>query len=273
LVQWLSRYPEDLFRKQADAIIAFIHARIYRKHSSGRNHKKGSKTPNRGVVPTSQLFDDVLSSDVIPIDSDRLDDWQLRSACKVLQLFSRANDVFQIKNNSGRLHGSMTTRRKQTGKQLIPASHFYISLLDSKLFDASLDFDDWERKEPGFQITQYPFLLPLGAKFRILEFDARKKMASKAREEFFDSILRHTNADKFFHMKVRRKCVIEDSLQRISEAISSSEGEAKKALKIHFDGEEGIDAGGLRKEWFLLLVRELFDPAVGKLLCFLIDHC
>lgn len=28
-------------------------------------------------------------------------------------------------------------------------------------------------------------------------------------------------------------------------------------------GEEGVDAGGLRKEWFLLLVRSLFDPQYG----------
>jgi E3 ubiquitin-protein ligase HECTD2 len=271
LVQWLSRYPEDVFRKQIDVILVFLNARIQRKHISSRSSKKGPKTPNPGVVLNSTLFDDVLTSEVIPIDSDRLDDWQLRSACKVLQLYSRANDIFQAKNGSSRLQGSMTTRRKQTGKQLIPVDHFYIKQLDSKYFDSPRDFDDWERKEPGFQITQYPFLLPLGSKFRILEFDARKKMASKAREEFFDAILRHTNSDKFFHMKVRRKCVIEDSLQRISEAISSSEGEAKKALKVHFDGEDGIDAGGLGKEWFLLLVRELFDPAVGKLKIAIID--
>lgn len=28
-------------------------------------------------------------------------------------------------------------------------------------------------------------------------------------------------------------------------------------------GEDGVDAGGLRKEWFLLLVRSLFDPQYG----------
>ena len=37
----------------------------------------------------------------------------------------------------------------------------------------------------------------------------------------------------------------------------------KKSLRIEFVGEEGVDAGGLRKEWFLLLVRSLFDPQYG----------
>jgi hypothetical protein len=37
----------------------------------------------------------------------------------------------------------------------------------------------------------------------------------------------------------------------------------KKKLKIEFVNEPGIDAGGLSKEWFLLLVRELFDEKWG----------
>jgi hypothetical protein len=38
----------------------------------------------------------------------------------------------------------------------------------------------------------------------------------------------------------------------------------KKSLRIEFVGEDGVDAGGLRKEWFLLLVRQLFDPQYGN---------
>lgn len=37
----------------------------------------------------------------------------------------------------------------------------------------------------------------------------------------------------------------------------------KKKLRIEFVGEPGIDAGGLTKEWFLLLVRELFSLNFG----------
>jgi E3 ubiquitin-protein ligase HECTD2 len=49
----------------------------------------------------------------------------------------------------------------------------------------------------------------------------------------------------------------------VSEVVGSSQEEVKKGLRIEFIGEEGIDAGGLRKEWFLLLVREVFDPNHG----------
>lgn len=45
--------------------------------------------------------------------------------------------------------------------------------------------------------------------------------------------------------------------------MAQNELDLKKSLRIEFIGEEGVDAGGLRKEWFLLLVRSLFDPQYG----------
>jgi ubiquitin-protein ligase E3 A len=37
----------------------------------------------------------------------------------------------------------------------------------------------------------------------------------------------------------------------------------KRDLKVKFEGEEGIDAGGVRKEFFQLIVREIFDEKYG----------
>ena len=36
-----------------------------------------------------------------------------------------------------------------------------------------------------------------------------------------------------------------------------------KRLKIEFSDEDGIDAGGLTKEWFMLLLKELMNPMYG----------
>jgi hypothetical protein len=38
----------------------------------------------------------------------------------------------------------------------------------------------------------------------------------------------------------------------------------KKPLKIVFEGEEGIDEGGLRNEFFQLITRKLFDISYGE---------
>ena len=37
----------------------------------------------------------------------------------------------------------------------------------------------------------------------------------------------------------------------------------KKKVKVKFAGEPGLDMGGLTKEWFLLLVRKIFQPEYG----------
>ena len=34
-------------------------------------------------------------------------------------------------------------------------------------------------------------------------------------------------------------------------------------LKIHFIGEEGIDVGGVKQEFFQLIIREIFNPSYG----------
>lgn len=37
----------------------------------------------------------------------------------------------------------------------------------------------------------------------------------------------------------------------------------KKQLRVQFLGEEGVDEGGVQKEFFQLIVREIFDPKYG----------
>jgi E3 ubiquitin-protein ligase HECTD2 len=88
-------------------------------------------------------------------------------------------------------------------------------------------------------------------------------MDKKARDAFFNSIMSRRNFDQYLHLNVRRDCLVEDSLRAVSEVIGSGGEDIKKGIRIAFRGEEGVDAGGLRKEWFLLLVREVFNPDHG----------
>lgn len=38
----------------------------------------------------------------------------------------------------------------------------------------------------------------------------------------------------------------------------------KKQLFIEFEGEQGVDEGGLSKEFFQLVLEEIFNPDIGK---------
>ena len=56
--------------------------------------------------------------------------------------------------------------------------------------------------------------------------------------------------------------MILDTLRQIQE-YESRPYLLKKPLKVIFEGEEGYDAGGVKKELFLLLMKELLSPDYG----------
>lgn len=59
------------------------------------------------------------------------------------------------------------------------------------------------------------------------------------------------------HVKVRRNHIFEDSY---AEIMRQNPADLKKRLMIKFDGEDGLDYGGLSREFFFLLSHEMFNP-------------
>ncbi|CAE6396969.1 unnamed protein product [Rhizoctonia solani] len=58
-------------------------------------------------------------------------------------------------------------------------------------------------------------------------------------------------------IKVRRNHIFEDSY---AEIMRQTPSDLKKRLMIKFDGEDGLDYGGLSREFFFLLSHEMFNP-------------
>ena len=59
------------------------------------------------------------------------------------------------------------------------------------------------------------------------------------------------------HIKIRRTHIFEDSY---AEIMRQQPNDLKKRLMIKFDGEDGLDYGGLSREFFFLLSHEMFNP-------------
>ena len=279
LVAWFSRLSESHFRRLVDLVGSFVTYRLTRQHGRKRSSSHD---------PTAELIPDILETGVrssaqlhaalgVAGPSRQADgksknvlygeDWQLRAAARVMSLLFSANV-----NRSGRktrfTHpeatldvGVAARQRAQKSGQMLPTGDFYNTLLDYS--DIIADFEAWESKRDTFTFCQYPFFYSIWAKIHILEYDARRQMEVKAREAFFNSIMGRKAISQYLVLKIRRDCLVEDSLRGVSESVSSGQEDIKKSLKIEFVGEEGVDAGGLRKEWFLLLVREVFDPHHG----------
>ena len=254
LVSWFSRLPEAQFRKLVELGGSFITYRLNRQ--PGR--KKAPSVIGVGNTGTKRVV--------------YHDDWQIRAAARFMALLFSANnnarptkDVIAMPRSiSSNNPMELARRQAQARGQIILTSDFYNMLLDYS--DLIADFDSWESRSGKFCFCQYPFLFSMGAKIHILEYDARRQMEVKAREAFFSSLANKRAVNQYLVLKVRRDCLVEDSLKGISEGVGGM-GDIKKGLKIEFVGEDGVDAGGLRKEWFLLLVRDVFDPNYGMWIC------
>ncbi|EEH11348.1 ubiquitin-protein ligase E3 [Histoplasma capsulatum G186AR] len=280
LVSWFSRFSESHFRRIVELIGSFVTYRLTRdqKRRRGNVGKHRNEDNLDDYVPTfssagnttpAQLHSAINRENppkLSPGSPQALTyskDWQIKAAAKVMALLFSANSVTHNRRRDGpRPGGEEISRHDGQGRRhLIPISAFYNTLLDYS--DLIADFEAWEGRNGQFSFCQYSFFLSIWAKIRILEHDARRQMEEKAREAFFDSILGRRGVSQYLVLKVRRECLAEDSLRSVSEVVGTGQGEIKKGLRIEFLGEEGVDAGGLRKEWFLLLVREIFDPLHG----------
>ncbi|KAI7964088.1 hypothetical protein MJO29_004515 [Puccinia striiformis f. sp. tritici] len=168
-------------------------------------------------------------------------DWSLLASCRVMAL----------------LCGSNNQSRK------LPITSFYNVSTDLiQPIDLIYDFEAWESRKSSYTLCGYPCLLSMSSKISLLTYDGKRQMGMEARQAFIDSLLGRSLAPPVLPLSIRRSHLVEDSLRQISH----SRSELKKLLKISFVDEEGVDGGGLKKEWFLLLIQELVAPEYGMFL-------
>uniref|UniRef100_A0A4W5PQU1 E3 ubiquitin-protein ligase n=1 Tax=Hucho hucho TaxID=62062 RepID=A0A4W5PQU1_9TELE len=104
-----------------------------------------------------------------------------------------------------------------------------------------------------------PFALTLSqttVDFYSLDSDYKQKY-----EYFRKKLKKPADIPNRFEMKLRRNAVLEDSYRRI---LSIKRADFLKArLWVEFEGEKGLDYGGVAREWFFLISKEMFNPYYG----------
>ncbi|XP_053671784.1 E3 ubiquitin-protein ligase Nedd-4 [Anopheles nili] len=84
----------------------------------------------------------------------------------------------------------------------------------------------------------------------------------KQKYEYFKSQLQKpSNVPNKIDIKVRRISILEDSYRVINSVTRVDL--LKTKLWVEFEGETGLDYGGLAREWFYLLSKEMFNPYYG----------
>jgi hypothetical protein len=68
----------------------------------------------------------------------------------------------------------------------------------------------------------------------------------------------------YLKLSVNRDFVLEQSMEHIS---CIEEKNVRSIMRINFLDESGVDAGGLHREWFMILNELLMDPSIGLFTC------
>jgi len=133
--------------------------------------------------------------------------------------------------------------------------------MDELLLDA--DFVAHKRAPPGSKTSfcAHPWLMDAGAKYRVflLESDLSQRLEFN-RAILGDLVAGRQTSIPFAVLSVRRDNLVQDTLEQMSRL---HDGDLRRPLKVQFIGEEGVDVGGVRKEYFLLMMKQLLDASFG----------
>ncbi|XP_055679804.1 probable E3 ubiquitin-protein ligase HERC4 isoform X2 [Lutzomyia longipalpis] len=143
---------------------------------------------------------------------------------------------------------------------------FYINDLHETV-DIQKDYVSWlqDKDSSLFHLCCYPFIFDVAAKTLLLQTDQRIQMHNAMQSATAEGLLQMVVGgsqmlNPFLALNVSRENLVQDT---INELQKYSANEYKRPLRIKFHGEEAEDAGGVKKEFFMLLLKEILDPKFG----------
>ena len=132
----------------------------------------------------------------------------------------------------------------------------YIS--ESEFSDFFYRFCDKNKKVINLILRRYPKMFPNEILIKISNF-----LDLENKKKYFKFEVKKLGLEKAVHninLQIRRNYIFEDSYHQLKDR-KIEEMRAKITVKIV--GEEAVDAGGVKREWFTLLAKEMFNPNLG----------
>lgn len=199
-------------------------------------------------------------------------------------------------------HGVLrASKRKKLRGLIIPRKEFYNDMVSERV-DLAQDYERWSKSQGGalstvlsdlpplpnggqeeelFSFCSYSFLLSEAAKFQILERESQLTMSAESMRSVlsFGSLAspfgmlgampalriphEHIAHLQFLVLNVRRDNIVSDAFVQIAEMAQNHPRELHKPLKVIFDGEDGVDEGGVRKEFYQVLLEKVLSADYG----------
>jgi ubiquitin-protein ligase E3 A len=136
---------------------------------------------------------------------------------------------------------------------------FYNDAINENI-DLKEDFMRWIDGNGMFSFCDFSFVFDAGTKSKILQFESIVEQHHQRQEAIRRTIFTGMVSPPALVFKIRREHLIEDTLSAIQR---HDPADLKKELRVHFVGEEAIDEGGVQKELFQLILRQILDAKYG----------
>ncbi|XP_015721887.1 probable E3 ubiquitin-protein ligase HERC4 isoform X1 [Coturnix japonica] len=181
----------------------------------------------------------------------------LHTAFRVLEILHRVNERGQvIQYDRFYIHEI---------QDLIDIRNDYVNWVQQQVFGMDVNHGLTELTDMPVTICTYPFVFDAQAKTTLLQTDAVMQMqmaVDQAHRQNLSSLFLPVfeSVNPCLILMVRRDNIVGDAVEVLRK---TKNVDYKKPLKVIFVGEEAVDVGGVRKEFFLLIMRELLDPKYG----------
>ncbi|KAK3827385.1 MAG: hypothetical protein J3R72DRAFT_426182 [Linnemannia gamsii] len=215
-------------------------------------------------------------------------------AVKGLSILYQANNIGTKREQEKRRRTAIQDAKdgkQRTGSletnSTISFKYFYSGVMEALKFKDEYQIwrNGWDKsaQEKQFSYFDYPFLLSPTSKSHIMNLDALTQMSA----HYEDACVRHALADHaqrllpdsmtasarefqkgiraasspYLVLELTRGRLVEEAFEQITK----KHADLKKPLKVAFVdvGEEGMDQGGVTKEFFQIMVEKVFDSQFG----------
>ncbi|XP_076980106.1 ubiquitin-protein ligase E3A isoform X3 [Tamandua tetradactyla] len=265
LVRLWSRYSADQIRRMMETFQQLITYKVISNEFNGRN----LVNDDDAIVAASKCLKMVYYANVVggEVDTNHNEEDDEEPIPESSELTLQELLGEERRNKKGPrvdpLETELGVKTLDCRKPLIPFEEFINEPLNDVLeMDKDYTFFKVET-ENKFSFMTCPFILNAVTKNLGLYYDNRIRMYSERRITVLYSLVQGQQLNPYLRLKVRRDHIIDDALVRLEMIAMENPADLKKQLYVEFEGEQGVDEGGVSKEFFQLVVEEIFNPDIG----------
>ncbi|KAF0303632.1 Ubiquitin-protein ligase E3A [Amphibalanus amphitrite] len=262
LVRFWSRYPADRLRDMVQTLQQLISVKVIEQEAT-RGYQA---TDDESVTAPVRLLKLLYYASLV---GGRRDPPSARDDTpEPAEAASPGGPLLLAAKESGReraerdpLEVELDTRPIDCRVPLVGFDEFYNEPL-SEVVEMDHDYRYYKEYPERFSFMRHPFVLTPATKSLGLYYDSRIRMYHERHLALVHNLV-HGEGQPYLRLRVRRDFIIEDALIALEIMALENPDDLKKQLVVQFEGEQGVDEGGVSKEFFQLIVEAIFNPDYG----------